>query len=247
LRAIAAHPAFAAGELDTGFIARHHADLFPDAATDAAADTVVQVAATLTLLDEQRLVSSKTAPAADPYSPWGIADAWRMNSDGYQEFCIRQGSAETSLRVYPRQGGYRIDCAGATLRADWVPDEGGSRLAIDGVLHRVRVVRLGAALVVILDGDNHVVTPVDRLAPPRVEAAGDDRLSSPIPARVARILVQPGDKVKKGAPLMVLEAMKMEISLSAPMDGVIATVRHRVDDMVQEGADLITFETVAAP
>jgi 3-methylcrotonyl-CoA carboxylase alpha subunit len=248
LRAIAAHPAFAAGELDTGFIARHHTDLFEGAdAADAASDKVVLVAAALTLLDEQLQACAARGPATDPYSPWGIADAWRMNSDGYQDFCIRQGGTETSLRVYPRQGFYRIDCAGATLQADWVPGAAGSRLAIDGVLHRVRVVRHGAALVVILDGNNYVVTPVDRLAPPRVEAAGDDRLSSPIPARVARILVQPGDRVKKGAPLMVLEAMKMEISLSAPMDGVIATVRHRVDDMVQEGADLITFETGAAP
>jgi 3-methylcrotonyl-CoA carboxylase alpha subunit len=251
LRAIAAHPAFAAGELDTGFITRHADVLFAASnaadAADAGLGKVVAIAATMTLLDEQRRVVAATAPAPDPHSPWGLADAWRMNSDGYQDFCVRRGGSETTLRAYPRRDGYRIDFAGASLHADWAADEAGARLAIDGVLHRVRVVRHGAALVVILDGDNFVVTPVDRLAPPRVEAAGDDRLSSPIPARVARILVQPGDAVKKGAPLMVLEAMKMELTLSAPLDGVIATVRHRVDDMVQEGADLITFETAAAP
>jgi 3-methylcrotonyl-CoA carboxylase alpha subunit len=248
LRAIAAHPAFAAGELDTGFIGRHADNLFSDAdRLDAGLGKVVEIAAVMTLLDEERRAVAATAPATDPHSPWGLADAWRMNSDGYQDFCIRRGGIETTLRAYPWESGYRIDCAGATLHADWAAEEAGARLAIDGVLHRVRVVRNGATLVVILDGDNFVVTPVDRLAPPRVEAAGDDRLSSPIPARVARILVQPGDTVKKGTPLMVLEAMKMELTLSAPMDGVIATVRHRVDDMVQEGADLITFETVASP
>ena len=248
LRAIATHPTFAAGELDTGFIGRHADDLFAASdAGDAGLGRIVEIAAVMTLLDEQRRAVATTAPAADPHSPWGLADAWRMNSNGYQDFCIRRGGTETTLRAYPQHNGYRIDCAGASLHVNWAADEAGARLAIDGVLHRVRVARHGAALVAILDGDNFVVTPVDRLAPPRVEAAGDDRLSSPIPARVARILVQPGDEVKKGAPLMVLEAMKMELTLSAPMDGVIATVRHRVDDMVQEGADLITFETAAAP
>jgi 3-methylcrotonyl-CoA carboxylase alpha subunit len=248
LRAIAAHPAFAAGELDTGFIARHGADLFSSAdSAGTTAESVIRIAAALTLLGEQRQASAAMAPASDSHSPWGDADAWRMNSDGYQDFCIRQESTETGLRAFPQRSGYRINCGGTTLHADWAADAAGTRLAIDGVLHRVRVVRHGTNLVVILDGDNYVVAPVDRLAPPRVEAAGDDRLSSPIPARVARVLVQPGDTVKKGAPLMVLEAMKMEFSLSAPMDGVIATVRHVVDDMVQEGADLITFESAAAP
>jgi 3-methylcrotonyl-CoA carboxylase alpha subunit len=66
---------------------------------------------------------------------------------------------------------------------------------------------------------------------------------APIPARVVRVLVRPGDRVTKGAPLMVLEAMKMEITLSAPTEGIIADVRHAVDDMVEEGAQLITFAT----
>jgi 3-methylcrotonyl-CoA carboxylase alpha subunit len=70
-------------------------------------------------------------------------------------------------------------------------------------------------------------------------AAGDDRVVAPIPARVTHVLVHAGSSVNKGAALIVLEAMKMEITLTAPRDGVVETIRHAVGDMVEEGAELI--------
>ncbi len=62
---------------------------------------------------------------------------------------------------------------------------------------------------------------------------------APIPARVTHVLVQAGDVVVKGAPLVVLEAMKMEMTLIAPRDGTIDVIRYVVGDMVQEGTELI--------
>jgi 3-methylcrotonyl-CoA carboxylase alpha subunit len=47
--------------------------------------------------------------------------------------------------------------------------------------------------------------------------------------------------------LLVIEAMKMELTLSAPMDGVVATIRPVVDEMVQEGTELVTFVVEATP
>ena len=82
---------------------------------------------------------------------------------------------------------------------------------------------------------------IDPLAPPRQEDVGSDLVTAPIPARVARILVAPGAAVRRGAPLVVLEAMKMELTLSAPADGTVAEIRHAVDDMVEEGTELVTF------
>ena len=71
--------------------------------------------------------------------------------------------------------------------------------------------------------------------------AGSDRVAAPIPARVTRVLVSPGDTVAKGAALLVLEAMKTEITLSAPADGVVESVRAAVGEMVEEGVPLVTF------
>jgi 3-methylcrotonyl-CoA carboxylase alpha subunit len=111
----------------------------------------------------------------------------------------------------------------------------------------MRVVRRGAELTVILAGANHTVVHEDPLAPPQIETAGSDRVLAPVPGRVTRVLVQPGDVVKKHAPLVVIEAMKTEFTLRAPMDGTIGQVRHAVDEMVEEGTELITFAAESQP
>jgi 3-methylcrotonyl-CoA carboxylase alpha subunit len=165
-----------------------------------------------------------------------------MNGDGYQDLQFRHDDAVVTVRAHPGPEGARLDLAGGAVQASCVEDAAGMALRVDGVLHRLRVVR-GAAgrLTVILAGRNHELVLVDPLAPPRQEAAGEDRVIAPIPARVARVLVSPGDTVRKGTPLLVLEAMKMELTLKAPLDGKIASIRAKVDDMVAESTELITF------
>ena len=64
-------------------------------------------------------------------------------------------------------------------------------------------------------------------------------LTAPMPARVTRILAQPGAAVKKGEMLIVLEAMKMELPVRAPADGTIAAVNCREGELVQADAVLI--------
>jgi len=261
LCAIAAHPAFARAELDTGFIARHADALLPslasadvapaDAAGDApgdAAETAIWAAAALAVLADRRArAMAEAASSADPWSPWNVADAWRMNGDGYQDLVLRRGEAAVTLRAHPADDGtYRLDLPSGSMHAEAAEAaDTGMTLRLDGVLHRLRVVRRDGELVVILRGRNHVVHLIDPLAPPRREDVGSDLVTAPIPARVARILVEPGAVVRRGAPLVVLEAMKMELTLFAPADGTVAAVRHAVDDMVEEGTELVTFAVQA--
>jgi 3-methylcrotonyl-CoA carboxylase alpha subunit len=120
-------------------------------------------------------------------------------------------------------------------------------VSVDGVTHRARVVRRGDELTVIDRGRNHMFVLVDPLMPADALLAGEARVLAPIPARVTHILVQAGDSVTKGAPLVVLEAMKMEITLTAPRDGVIGVIRYAVGDMIEEGTELIHFVESAAP
>lgn len=65
---------------------------------------------------------------------------------------------------------------------------------------------------------------------------------APIPGRVASFSARPGDKVARGQVLVVLEAMKMEISLSAALDGTVAAVRCAVGEMVEEGVELVEIQ-----
>ncbi len=246
LRAIAAHSAFGRAELDTGFIARHADVLLSESAPSDAAQTVILAATTLAVLSDRRAArAAQAASSTDPWSPWNVADAWRMNGDGYQDLMLRLGDDVVTLRAHPAEDeAYRLDLpSGSVLIAATEVADAGMELRIDGVLHRLRVVRRENELVVILRGHNHVVHVIDPLAPPQREDVGSDLVVAPIPARVARILVELGATVTRGAPLVVLEAMKMELTLFAPADGTVAAIRHAVDDMVEEGTELVTFAT----
>ena len=231
LRAISKSPAFLAADLDTGFIARH---IHADAAAEEA-DTVAVAAAVLSILDGQRV-----AGAADP---WDLADSFRLNGEAEQAIMLRMG--ETAITAYAtwRDGtGYRLRLGDGTM----IVRAAASGIGVDGVSHRARVVRRGGDLTVILRDGNHAFVVVDPLLPPGALSAGDDRVVAPIPAKVTHVLVQAGDRVTKGTALIVLEAMKMEITLTAPRDGTIAVIRFIAGDMIEEGTELIQFADDAA-
>ena len=65
---------------------------------------------------------------------------------------------------------------------------------------------------------------------------------APLPGKIIDLRVKAGDKVSKGQPLLVLEAMKMEHTLAAPADGTVKSVRYAVGEQVAEGAELVEFE-----
>ena len=248
LRSIADHPAFAAADLDTGFISRHP-DLLKTA--DAAPEDVetVAAAAALTLLREiEAAAVARAGAGGDPWSPWSTADAWRMNGDGYQDLYFQQPGAEAAmaLRAHPlRDGRTRLDLPSRPVLCQLRPGAEGATLLMDGVARPLRVVRNGQELTVILAGCNHVLVQRDMLLPPRAEAVTSDRVMSPIPGRVAKVFVAVGDVVEKNASLLVIEAMKMEMTLHASVGGVVASIRCLVGEIVEGGVELVSFAPVA--
>jgi 3-methylcrotonyl-CoA carboxylase alpha subunit len=96
---------------------------------------------------------------------------------------------------------------------------------------------------VFIAGRHHVLIHVDLLgiagAEQDEEGAG---LLAPMPGKVIALLATPGAAVDKGAPLLVLEAMKMEHTISAPRAGTVKGFRYAAGDQVAEGVELIEFE-----
>jgi len=232
LRRIAAHPAFGAAELDTGFIGRHGADLMPRH------EPAPAIALAAVALDVLRQRAEATAAAAiqslDPFSPWNQTTAWRMNGDGYQDMLLAEGEAVHAIRAHPRtDGSVRLDLPGGSVEAVGT--------TVDGVHRAIPVVRDGATLTAIVDGTNHKLVLVDPLAPALVDAAGGDRLVAPMPGRVIDVLVRPGDAVASGEVLLVLEAMKVQMRLTAPRAGVVDAVCAAQGDLVDDGAELVSF------
>jgi 3-methylcrotonyl-CoA carboxylase alpha subunit len=83
---------------------------------------------------------------------------------------------------------------------------------------------------------------VDPIAHAGEGAAEGGRLTAPMPGKVVAFLAQAGDAVKQGQPLAVMEAMKMEHTISAPRDGTVAELLYAVGDQVDEGGELLRLE-----
>ncbi len=240
LRAIAAHPAFVTADFDTGFIALHNEALLAAPRPDR---VVAWAACAMAVLAEfQDRARALAQRAGDPWSPWSLGDAWRMNGEGYQDLLLRDGEETIAIRAHPGlDGSFLLDMPSGSVHVTAATHESGMALRVNGVLHRARVVPRGEERVVILAGRNHALRMIDPLVPPRLAETGSDRLVAPIPARIARVLVASGDCVAKGAPLLVLEAMKTELTLRAPAEGIVAAVHHEAGAMVEEGVELVTF------
>ncbi|WP_328728962.1 acetyl-CoA carboxylase biotin carboxylase subunit [Falsiroseomonas algicola] len=232
LRAIAAHPAFAAADLDTGFIARHAAALLPEAGPVPRA---ALAAAALRLLRD-----AEHRDAADPHSPWGSATAWRLNGDGYQDFQLIDGEAELGLRLHP---GHAIDFADGSAALD-APSWDGDALSftLDGRAIRATVARDGDLLMVVLGGATHDLRHRDPRAPSGEEQAGGGRILAPMPGRILQLLAAPGDRVARGAVLLVMEAMKVQMRITAPVAGTVAALRCTAGDLVEDGAELVVVD-----
>ena len=228
LRRIVADAAFAAGDFDTGFIGRNPQLVEP---RGMAAPAVLAAAC----------LSELAQAAGDPGDPWGVGDGWRVNGSAAADVVLLHGAERVHVVARAAPGGaWLLDLPAGVVTARL--QDGG--VTVDGVRHRLRVVRDGDALTVIAGGVNTVFERVDRLAAPQSEAAGDAKLVAPTPARVDRVFVSPGDAVVKGQKLLILEAMKVETTFSAPRDGVVESVHVRADELIREGAQLITFVAV---
>ena len=81
-----------------------------------------------------------------------------------------------------------------------------------------------------------------RARPSGEEEPHGGHLMAPMSGTVVAVLVKPGEPVARGAPLMILEAMKMEHTIAAPAGGTISVINYRQGDQVAEGADLIMID-----
>jgi 3-methylcrotonyl-CoA carboxylase alpha subunit len=242
LRAIAAHPAFIAGESDVGFIQRHRAGLVALSPTETEETAILAAGAMARLGDLRAKAAAETLKSGDPWSPWGAGDGWRIEGRGAHDIIFNREGRNITLRARPLpDGSYHLETPAKAFVVSAAETEEQMSLRVDGVLRKVRVVREDFGLVVVLDGRNHFLRYVDPLGPAHVDISGSLPLTAPLPARVTRMLVGTGDFVKKGAPLVVLEAMKMEITLTAPSDGVVADIKYGEGDVAPEGAELIVL------
>jgi 3-methylcrotonyl-CoA carboxylase alpha subunit len=240
LARLAKHPDYAAAALDTGFIERHRDTLCPGRQSPPA--EIVAAAALSRLVAREECARRAALASADPHSPWARADGWRLNGVGEQAILLAEGGERHEVRASAQDSGWRLALAGQVFAAAAARRaEGGFEMALDGVRSHPLVIDRGPATAVFRDGESWRLAEIDPLAARAAEDPAAGRLSAPMPGRVTQLFVAAGAEVRRGEPLLVIEAMKMEHTIAAPADGVVERIGFAVGEPVEEGAELIAF------
>jgi 3-methylcrotonyl-CoA carboxylase alpha subunit len=237
LARLVASPAFESADLDTGLIEREREFLFP--AKRETPDEAWLLAA-LAELERER---QEAAPAGAAPSPWDARDGWRLNSRASRTLTLRLGDVQQAVSVEYAAGGYALGLGGPRVLAS---GEQGAHGEFRARLGERRV----HAAVIVAGERRHVffegrAYPMVRVDASRGAGPGDElhgRLTAPMPGKVIALLAEAGQKVEKGAPLLVLEAMKMEHTIRAPRAGLVKAFRFEPGDQVSEGAELVELE-----
>ena len=241
LLALSSHAAFSGADvdpslLDTGLIERHRAELFPDA--QPASDRVLALA----VLSELLHVDHQSRDVSiDPYSPWHRRDGWRLNQDNHHTFVLIDRGQRLTVTAHYRERGYLLELPGAEAVVSGAY-AGDNRIVadLDGVRINGTVVREPHALTVFAFGSSHRLEREQFATLEDAEPSG--LLVSPLPGNVARVLVDVGQHIDEGQPLIIVEAMKMEHTIAAPRAGCVTHIYFGVGEQVAEGAQLLAVE-----
>ncbi|MSQ74869.1 MAG: acetyl/propionyl/methylcrotonyl-CoA carboxylase subunit alpha [Rhodoferax sp.] len=231
LRHVVQSRSFARADLDTALIPREAAALFGQTRVSLPLACAAEVARTL--------LSERAGQGAGPF---GQTDGWRSLGEFVRRFSFRQGEHEVSASLrYRRDGSLQFSVAGMVGELHFAAAGTGIALHWGDVSAVVHVYRLGDVAHVHTAQGAAQITVSDLLAHPDVAQAEGGRLTAPMPGKVVSFAVKAGDRVKRGQALAVLDAMKMEHTIAAPADGVVAELLYAPGDQVGEGAALITL------
>lgn len=236
LRRVVQSHAFSSADLDTALIERERSSLFdaPALALPLAAAAVIayklQIEATLQTTD-----------------PWSRRDGWRLFGGAHRQLHLNWQGQEHRVSLELTHDGLTFMglngekwplCFTARSREVLDVQLGATRQTLTVYAHGERYTVFGP--------DSHAtVIEFDPIAHAGEGAAEGGRLTAPMPGKVIAFLAQPGQEVKKGQALAVMEAMKMEHTITAPCDGSVAELLYSVGDQVSEGDELLKLSVSA--
>ena len=232
-RLIASAP-FASADLDTGLIERHQDSLFPGPQT-LPLEVIALAAASLIAP-----ASNSASVSPEKNEPWAQLSGWRMNGTYQRSLALSSEASEQ-----PAQLSYRRDALWLQTGTSEVPlhdirvNQATVQVRMDGLQLHGHVVRQQDIFHVFHAGDHWQIVWRDPIAHAGEGEVDAGRLTAPMPGKIIALLVGAGERVARGAPLLIMEAMKMEHTISAPADGIVSELLYALGDQVDEGAQLL--------
>ena len=232
LRYVVRSPSFERANLDTALIPREQAVLFnqePLGLPLAAAAAVAQA-----------LLHERSEEDADPFSR---RDGWRSHGPNVRPFQFEFGGEPARAALtYLHDGALTLTVGNVSGALSFKPAAHGIDIDYAGQRFVATVYATGEHDHVFSARGATQILAIDLLAHAGEGEADTGRLTAPMPGKVVSFSVKSGDKVTKGQALAVMEAMKMEHTIAAPADGVVAELMYGPGDQVAEGAELLKLE-----
>ncbi len=237
LARVAAHPAFLAGDVHTGFLAQHAQELVPPAAGER---ELLILGAVGKLV--QRAARARVESGQDPHSPWADTRAFRVNGDGHDllSFTLGERELELPVRFTRRDTVLSLPDGPVSIREERI-ENGKVSCLCDGVYLGGSYLEEDGRAFVIRDGRTLELVDTRTLHQDDEESGSAGAVKAPMPGKIIAVLVSEGDAVQKGQALLRLEAMKMEHTLGAALDARVASLSVRVGDQVEEGSTLLVL------
>ena len=242
LIALADLPEFVDGKPHTNLIDRLPDD-FINVATPLST-AALSLAGLHVMATRQADAQSRVSRFGDPASPWHRTDGWHLNDGSHQDIRMQHDEKERSLHVHEDDNGWHFSDG----EVHWLVSQAkrdGNHWTAD-----VNGVRVSGSAVEAVTGQLNIfqgthawrLTLVNALSGSGDTDGGSPAFMTPMPGKIVAVNVTDGASVRAGDVLVVLEAMKMEHAIKAPVDGTVSAVHYGVGDQVDEGVDLIDFE-----
>jgi 3-methylcrotonyl-CoA carboxylase alpha subunit len=239
LSRLMADEAFAEADLDTGLIERRRETLLP-APVPATREALLLACAAV--LEQEKAASALTI------DPWAERCGWRVDGSYRRMLSFQDSESVQEVLIDMVDGvtSFTVDAERAAVEISSQTNGVASVLHVALLMRSSRVsgtvVRQGGRFDVFVSGKCETLTLKDPLASTgQAEADHAGSLTAPMPGKIIAIEVKAGEKVKRGQALLVMEAMKMEHTINAGLDGVVENIFFGVGEQVAEGAVLISL------
>jgi 3-methylcrotonyl-CoA carboxylase alpha subunit len=220
---------FLSGNVHTGLIEQEKAHLLPQAQPPAHRAMLLAIAQVLSREHTQ------------DHDPWSAANGWRIGTPATRLLTFAHDTGPVQAHFTYGQHQHSVSLGDVTTAFSYTTQDSVHSVTTPCDHFHGTVIVRGEELHVFENGQTTVLTLADPLAHAGEDAAEGGRLTAPMPGRIVAVLAGNGSKVAKGAPLIVMEAMKMEHTIAAPADGQLQEVLFAVGDQVTEGAQLVRF------
>ena len=229
LRYVLQSESFAKAKLDTALIPREEAVLFKQERIGLPMAVACAVA--------QTLLKEKALETNDPFSR---RDGWQSHGVALRRFEFEfHGERHPAALTYLHDGALHLAAGGVAGVLTFSSAADAINVQFDGQRITARTYQHNGVTYIFSGQGATQIIAIDLLAHAGVAQIEGGRLTAPMPGKVVSFAVKAGDKVSKGQALAVMEAMKMEHTIAAPVDGVVEELLYAPGDQVAEGAELL--------